>query len=130
MDASRNTVRLQFLHGDVVCFAMEQAGMPIVRELRVYNDGIESLVGAELGIQLQPDLGAEMRFSIPVLASGQVHELTRPTYDSSQADYVKSSSASARRCACASMYKANVSQRRSATSTCWLSTSGPDSARL
>jgi preprotein translocase subunit Sec61beta len=78
MDAPRNTVRLQFLHGDVVCFAMEQAGIPILRDVRVRNDGIESLVGAELGIQLQPDLGAETRFSIPALASGQVHELGRP----------------------------------------------------
>lgn len=78
MDATRNNVRVQFLHGDAVCFAMEQAGIPVVRDLRVRNDGIESLVGAELGIQLQPDLGAEKRFSIPTLASGEVHELGRP----------------------------------------------------
>lgn len=78
MDASRNNVRLQFLHGEVVCFAMEQAGIPLVRDVRVLNDGVESLVGAELSIQLQPDLGAETRFSIPTLAHGELHELSRP----------------------------------------------------
>ena len=72
-----NSVHLEFIHGEVVCFAMEQAGIPILRDVRITNGGSVSLVDAEVIVAIEPQLGSEQRFRIPLLPAGEVHEITR-----------------------------------------------------
>jgi hypothetical protein len=74
-EGDQGAVRLGFQCAEVICFAMEHAGVPIVREIIIENRSPEALVGAELCVQLLPDLGREQVHALPRLEPGSRHSL-------------------------------------------------------
>ncbi|HYI02938.1 DUF3320 domain-containing protein [Hyalangium sp.] len=52
-------------------FAMEQSGVPLVRDVLLRNTGAEALAPSELELQLLPDLGDAVRVRVPALPAGE-----------------------------------------------------------
>lgn len=59
----------------VLNFAMEQNGVPLIREVCVRNTGRESLRGAEIEVQVVPDLSKPQRLPVLALAPGAEHRI-------------------------------------------------------
>jgi very-short-patch-repair endonuclease len=76
--ATPGTVRLSFSSSDVTCFAMEQAGIPLLRDLVITNDGAEPLTAAHVALTLLPDLGSEQRLPIQDVPPGGLAEVRAP----------------------------------------------------
>lgn len=66
---------LDFVATDALCFAMEHAGVPIVRDLTIRAPGGADLRGCEVRVQLYPDLGAEQRFPVKVAGTAEQVEI-------------------------------------------------------
>ncbi len=70
--AANLVVELQ--HASVVCFAMEQVGVPIVPLVRIRNTATASRSGLTLQVELLPDLVSPLLVPIPELRGGEVTE--------------------------------------------------------
>lgn len=60
----------------VLNFAMEQNGVPLVRELVVRNGTSEPLRGAVIEIEAGPGLSEPLRLPVPELAPGEIHRVS------------------------------------------------------
>jgi very-short-patch-repair endonuclease len=56
-------------------FAAEQSGVPVLRQVTVHNRGSAPLAGAELVVEVAPDLVAPQRFPVAPLRGGESVEL-------------------------------------------------------
>ena len=75
LEKSAVGIEIDVVARDVVCFAMEQAGFPIVEGVKLRNVGLHRLEGATVEIGLSPDLGAPLVCAVPALAAGDEVDL-------------------------------------------------------
>jgi hypothetical protein len=64
-------VRLECECSSVLCFAMEQNGVPLVREIAVENVGAAALRGVALEVTVEPGLSEPFRVELGELAPGE-----------------------------------------------------------
>jgi hypothetical protein len=70
---------IELTAAETICFAMECASVPLLRDVAISNRGVDAVTGAELGVTLLPGLGAEQRFPLPTLRAGDT--VTLPVVD-------------------------------------------------
>jgi len=59
----------------VLDFAMEQNGVPVLREIVVANRGPDALEGAVIDVTVEPGLSSPLRLTVPPLASAEEHRV-------------------------------------------------------
>ncbi|MGA9522843.1 MAG: DUF4011 domain-containing protein, partial [Myxococcaceae bacterium] len=69
------TVEVELISAPTLSFAMEQSGVPLVRSVVIHNRGAETLKGAELHLELAPELGERRRVGLPEILPGEFAEL-------------------------------------------------------
>src|SRR6266851_3091617 len=65
------SLEIEMVHVPALNFAMEHAGVPLVREIVVKNGGTELLHDAHLSLQLTPELGEAQWIDVPDLHPGE-----------------------------------------------------------
>ncbi|HYO97553.1 MAG TPA: DUF4011 domain-containing protein, partial [Polyangiaceae bacterium] len=63
-------VQIEVTTAESICFAMECAAIPIVMDLKITNLSTGAFLSVEVGVTLQPGLGAEQRVPIASLQPG------------------------------------------------------------
>ncbi len=71
---------VELISAPTLSFAMEQSGIPLVRSVVIHNRGAETLRGAELQLELAPELGERRRLGIPEILPGEFAELGAVDY--------------------------------------------------
>ncbi len=69
-EPAASCVRLECECSSVLNFAMEQNGVPLVREVIVVNDGTAPLQGACLEVTIEPGFSDPLRLQLPEIAPG------------------------------------------------------------
>lgn len=64
-------LQVELVTAPTLSFAMEQSGVPLVRNALVRNTGTQALGATVLHLQLLPELGDEVRVSVPSLPVGE-----------------------------------------------------------
>jgi hypothetical protein len=70
-EALPEAVEIEVVHFPVLCFVMEHAGVPLIRDVIVKNRGLEVLRGGSVTLQLVPDLGDPKTVAFPELHPGE-----------------------------------------------------------
>ncbi|MBU8900307.1 DUF3320 domain-containing protein [Corallococcus sp. M34] len=66
-----SSVRVELLTAPSLNFAMEQSGVPLIREARIRNVGSRALGPTVLGVRLEPELGDSVRIPVPSMPAGE-----------------------------------------------------------
>lgn len=64
-------VHVELLTAPTLNFAMEQSGVPLIRETLIRNPGAQALGPSLLELQLLPELGEAVHVKVPALAAGE-----------------------------------------------------------
>ena len=66
-------VKIDCVHADRLCYAMQQNASPVVSMLRLQNDAPRALANVEVEVRIEPALAAPVVLRVDALESGAVH---------------------------------------------------------
>ncbi len=74
-ETKASRLQVELISAPTLSYAMEQSGVPLVRSVILRNFSAAPLAGAELRLQLSPDLGELRRVGIPQILPGESADL-------------------------------------------------------